>query len=108
MALASSQVHTLSIRRKSVAARLRPKIIEEVRAKIQTVQLINFVQTFALTGKDTGGHDVNPARVQAAKILLDKTVASLQSTELTGDPAKPLATKAVVEFVNASPTAKET
>ena len=86
-----------------MAARLRPKIIEEVRAKIQSVQLINFVQSYALTGKDTGGHEVNPARIQAAKILLDKTVASLQSTELTGDKNNPMQLKATVEFVNASP-----
>ena len=86
-----------------MAARLRPRHQEEVRAKIQSVQLINFVQTFALTGLDTGGQEVNPARIQAAKILLDKSVASLQSTELTGDPENPVQAKAIVEFVNASP-----
>ena len=89
-----------------MAARLRPRHQDDVRAKIQSVQLVNFVQTYALTGLDTGGHDVNPARIQAARILLDKTVPSLSSTELTGDPDKPVELKATVEFVNADPATK--
>jgi hypothetical protein len=73
-----------------MAARLRTKHQDEVRAKIQAAQLINFVQTYALTGQDTGGQEVNPARIQAARILLDKTIPSLTATELSGDPDQPV------------------
>ena len=69
-----------------MAARLRPHIQEEVRAKIKVVQILNFLEAYAITGKDTGGHeDVNPARIQAARILLDKSIPSLQAMELSGD-----------------------
>ena len=89
-----------------MAVRLRLNHQEDVRRKIQAVQLVNFVQAYALTGLDVMGQEVNPARIQAAKILLDKTVATLSSTELTGDPEHPVQMKAVVEFVNADPATK--
>lgn len=71
-----------------MAARLRPRIQEEVRAKIQTVQLINFLQAVATTGKDTGGHDVNPVRIQAAKILLDKTISNAPTEVVNHEGSK--------------------
>ncbi len=80
-----------------MAARLRPHHQDDVRRKIQVVQLINFLQAHALTGKDTGGQEVSPARIQSARILLDKTVSNLQSTEITGADGGPL-TVEIVKF----------
>ena len=59
-----------------MAAKLRQRHQEEVRQRIKVAQLINFLQAYALTGKDTGRQEVNPGRVQAAKILLDKAIAN--------------------------------
>lgn len=59
-----------------MAARLHTLIQDKVRAQIKTTQLVNFLHATATTGKDTGGHEVNPVRVQAAKILLDKTISN--------------------------------
>lgn len=73
-----------------MAARLRPKHQAEVRSKIKALQLVNFVQTYALTGMDTGKQEVNPARIQAARILLDKTIPSLTGVALSSDPQNPV------------------
>ena len=67
-----------------MAARIRRQHQDEVRARIQVVQLVNFLEAVALTGKDTGGQEVNPARIQAAKILLDKSISNAP-TEITGE-----------------------
>jgi len=48
-----------------------------VRAKIQATQLINRLQRHAL-----GKVDMDASEVSAAKILLDKTIPNLHSTEL--------------------------
>lgn len=68
-----------------MAARLRPRHQDEIRTKIKVAQIINFLETYVETGKDTGGQDVNPARIQAARILLDKTMPSMQAIEHTGE-----------------------
>lgn len=50
-----------------------------VRSKIQASQIIN-----RLTACIMGKVELSAAQVAAARILLDKSVPSLQSTELTG------------------------
>ena len=68
-----------------MAARLNTNIQDKVRAQIKTTQLTNFLHAVATTGKDTGGHPIeNMVRVQAAKILLDKTLSNAP-TELHGE-----------------------
>lgn len=60
-----------------MAARLNPRIQDKVRAQIKTTQLANFLHAVATTGKDTGGQPITSmVRVQAAKILLDKTMSN--------------------------------
>ena len=63
-----------------MAATKRPKIRgqyqEEIRARIKVAQLINFLESAALAGVDTGGQEINPVRIQAARILLDKTISN--------------------------------
>ena len=67
-----------------MAARLHTLVQDKVRAKIKTTQLLNFLHATATTGKDTGGQEVNPVRVQAAKILLDKSMSNAP-TEVNAD-----------------------
>lgn len=50
-----------------MAARLRKTHQEDVKAKIQVSQLINFLQNHALEGTDA-----NSSRIDAAKFLINK------------------------------------
>lgn len=72
-----------------MAARLKRRHQEDIRAKIQVAQIINFLQTYMKTGLDTGKQQVAPARIQAAKILLDKAMSNAP-TELSGPGGTPL------------------
>lgn len=55
---------------------------DEVRAKIQSSQLINFLQNHVLKGASA-----QKTQVTAAVALLKKTLPDLQSTELSGNLA---------------------
>lgn len=61
-----------------MAARLRPHHQDEVRAKIQASQLIN-----RLTDHVLGKVDMTPTQVQAANILLKKSLPDLQAIDLS-------------------------
>jgi len=50
---------------------LRPRHSDEIRAKIQASQLVN-----RLTAHAFGEVEMSPSQVQAAKILLDKSVSN--------------------------------
>lgn len=63
-----------------MAARLRPSHQEDVKAKIQATQLVNFLQNHALDGKKV----VDSTRIDAAKFLLNK-VLSNAPTEIAGE-----------------------
>ena len=68
-----------------MAARLKPRHQEEIKTKIQTTQLVKFLQEHALSGEE-----VKQTRIDAAKFLLNKTLSNApteiaQTTELTGD-----------------------
>jgi hypothetical protein len=63
-----------------MAARLRANHQEDVRAKIQTSQLINALQNHAL-GKDSG--EFSPTRLKAIEILLRKRLPDLSAVEST-------------------------
>lgn len=64
-----------------MAARtLRPRHQEEVKTKIQTSQLVNFLQNHAL-GKLDG--EVSSTRIDAAKALIARTLPVLSAQELT-------------------------
>lgn len=68
-----------------MAARLRQRHQDEIKAKIQASQLVNLLQDHALTGMYQGG-EVNPSRIDAAKFLLNKIISNApQLTEITGE-----------------------
>jgi len=63
-----------------MAARLRRSHQEDVRAKIQTSQLINRLTDHAL-----GVVELSATQVRAIEILIKKTLPDLQTVELTGE-----------------------
>jgi hypothetical protein len=66
-----------------MAARLRPQHQEDVRAKIQVSKLINRVQKYALGELDD--EDISPNRLNAIKMLLNKTLPDLSSTDINAN-----------------------
>ena len=83
-----------------MAARLRTYQQDEVRAKIQTTQLINRLTGIA-TGEITG--DGLGVQVTAALGLLKKVLPDLASTELSGDAANPVVVRQRIERVIVDP-----
>ena len=67
------------------------------REKIQVSQLINVLQKHAL-----GETEMGMSRIQAAKILLSKTLPDLQATQLTGAENGPL-TVQIIKFADTTP-----
>lgn len=63
-----------------MAARLRPRHQDEVRAKIQASQLIN-----RLTNHAFGEVELSTTQVKAIEILLKKSIPDLTAVDLTGD-----------------------
>jgi len=88
-----------------VAARLSPRHDDRSRSKIQTSQLINRLNLFALGAPDPCSIHGKPiemtdTQVRAALGLLRKTLPDLAVTELRGDPDRPLS----IEFTWAPAT----
>lgn len=90
-----------------MAARIRAHHQDEIRAKIQTSQLINRLQDHALSIEG----ELSPSRLKAIEILLRKSLPDLSAIEVTGanggpvqtttiDPGK-LSTDALKEILNA-------
>ena len=75
-----------------MAARIRKKHQDEVRAKIQASQLINRLQNHALSIEVD---ELKPSQLKAIEILLKKSVPDLQSTEITGDSDAPMQLKII-------------
>lgn len=69
-----------------MAARIRLRHQDEVRAKIQASQLIN-----RLTNHAFGEVDLSPTQIKAIEILLRKSIPDLAAIELTGDQDNPVA-----------------
>ena len=70
-----------------MAAGLKARHQDDIRAKIQASQLVNVLQNHAL-GKDDG--ELSASRMKAIEILLRKSVADLSSITVGGDEDKPL------------------
>jgi hypothetical protein len=64
-----------------MAARLRTTHQADVRAKIQTSQLINRLQDHAL-----GKIELEPSQIKSIEVLIRKTLPDLSSVQLSGDP----------------------
>ena len=75
-----------------MAARIRKKHQDEVRAKIQASQLINRLQNHALSEEVD---ELKPSQLRAIEILLKKSLPDLQSTEITGDSDAPMQLKII-------------
>lgn len=58
-----------------MAKRIRASHQEDIKAKIQGVQLTKLLQDHALTG-EYNGIEVSQSRIDAAKFLLNKIVAN--------------------------------
>lgn len=82
-----------------MAARLRKTHQDDVRAKIQTSQLINRLESHAL-----GTLDLSATQIKAIEVLIKKTLPDLQSIELTGDPDNPVETVTRIELVDGDGT----
>jgi hypothetical protein len=82
-----------------MAARLNPRHSDMVRSKIQASQLVNRLTDHAL-----GNVEMTATQVQAAKILLDKTLSNApQQTEISGPDGAPLVTE--IRLVDLTPSA---
>jgi len=69
-----------------MAARLNPRHSDMVRAKIQASQLVNRLTAHAL-----GEVEMSATQVQAAKILLDKTLSNAPTVnEISGPEGAPV------------------
>lgn len=74
-----------------MAARiLRPRHQDEIRQKIQTSQLINRLEKYALSDAE---EEISTGRLKAIEILLRKALPDLTATQLSTDPENPLVTK---------------
>ena len=80
-----------------MAARIRKHHQEEVRARIQTSQLLNRLTDHAL-----GKVELSNTQVRAIEILLKKTIPDLSSIEHSGDQDNPMAHKVEIAIVDAS------
>lgn len=69
-----------------MAARLNLRQQDQSRAAIQTSQLINRLQKFAL-GEEI---DIDASRLKAIEILLRKSLPDLSSVTVSGDEDNPL------------------
>lgn len=82
-----------------MAKRLRPMHQDEVRAKIQSSQIIN-----RLTDHGFGKVELSPTQVQALNIVLKKALPDLQSVEHTGDKDNPVEIITRIELVDGDGT----
>ena len=78
-----------------MAERMRKTHQDDVRAKIQTSQLINRLTDHAL-----GNVELSPTQVRAIEILIKTTLPDLSTVELTGDAENPVEIITRIELVD--------
>lgn len=76
-------------------ARLRKMHQDDVRAKIQTSQLINRLEKHAL-----GEVDLSPTQVRAIEVLMKKVLPDLQAMQLSGDEENPVEVVTRIELID--------
>jgi len=69
-----------------MAARMRPDQVESTREKIKSTQIIKRLTKHALSDVEI----MTASQVNAAKILLGKTIPDLKAIEHTGEVAIPV------------------
>lgn len=77
-----------------MAARIRKHHQDEVRARIQTSQLVNRLTDHAL-----GEVELSATQIRAIEILLKKSIPDLSSIEVSGDEENPLQLVGRIELV---------
>lgn len=86
-----------------MAKRVHPRHQADIRAKIQADRLLNWLHAGIFETKFQGKTVVlTNEKVSAAKALLNKTLPDLSSTEIKGDPDKPLVQRIEMVVVDAS------
>lgn len=75
-------------------ARMRKLHQDDVRAKIQTSQLVNRLENHAL-----GKVDLSQTQIKAIEVLIRKTLPDLSAVTLQGDEDNPIAIKEIVQRV---------
>lgn len=78
-----------------MAARLRKMHQDDVRAKIQTSQLLNRLTDHAL-----GAIELTTTQVRSIEVLLKKVLPDLSAVELSGDEDNPLEVVTRIELVD--------
>lgn len=76
-----------------MAARLRKHHQDEIRSKIQVSNLLTRVNKYAMG--ELSDEDISPNRLNAIKLLLNKTLPDLSSVEVTGDADNPLVVSSI-------------
>ena len=79
-----------------MAARIRKHHQDEVRARIQSSQLINVLEKHAL-GNEEDGKELSGSRLKAIEILLRKTIPDISAVQISNEEDKPF--KVAVEWV---------
>lgn len=77
-----------------MAARIRKHHQDEVRARIQTSQLVNRLTDHAL-----GDTELSATQIRAIEILLKKSIPDLSAIEVSGDEENPLQMVGRIELV---------
>ena len=77
-----------------MAARLNPRHSEEVRQKIQASVLIDRLSKVA-----AGKLEMTQQQLKATEMLLDRSVAKLQSIQISGDEDNPIAYTEVIRKI---------
>ena len=70
-----------------MAVRMRKTHQDDVRAKIQTSQLINRLENHAL-----GELDLTPTQIKAIEVLIRKTLPDLSAVSMSGEDGGPIET----------------
>lgn len=84
-----------------MAARINKLHTEEIRAKIQAIQLVNVLQNHALGVTE----ELPQSRMKAIEILLRKSLPDLSAITLSGDESNPLSAIVKIERVVVDPKA---
>ena len=70
-----------------MAARMRKTHQDDVRAKIQTSQLVNRLESHAL-----GTAELSATQIKAIEVLIRKTLPDLSAVEMSGEDGGPIET----------------
>lgn len=79
-----------------MAARTNLRQQEQTRLAIQTSQLVNRLQDFALAKPDV---EIDAGRLKAIEVLLRKSLPDLSAVTLGGDPDNPVTVESITRRI---------